>query len=225
MLPFDALVTCLVMAGVVSYWAAGRGRRGWIGWLGVGVCAGLASLTKPFVGVPLVVLLAVHALFVERGQATLGRRLFGILLGILALAAVAGPWYAAQARKHPAFANETFRKNLVERVTRQVSANRSHVQKLEAETKAYLKAGDRTTAAKFALELQKAKEEMAANEQQRKKYLPQLASGKVLGGWGLTEPGSGSDAGAAQARAVRHGDRWRLSGTKTFITQGSAGQI
>ena len=57
-------------------------------------------------------------------------------------------------------------RGLVERVTRQVSANRSHVQRLEAETKAYLKAGDRTTAAKFALELQKAKEEMAANDQQ-----------------------------------------------------------
>src|SRR5580704_6755096 len=57
-------------------------------------------------------------------------------------------------------------RGLVERVTRQASANRSHVQKLEAETKAYLKAGDRATAAKFALELQKAKEELAANEQQ-----------------------------------------------------------
>ena len=57
-------------------------------------------------------------------------------------------------------------RGLVERVTRQVGANRSHVQKLEAETKAYLKAGDRTTAAKFALELQKAKTELAANEQQ-----------------------------------------------------------
>src|SRR3954451_16273981 len=57
-------------------------------------------------------------------------------------------------------------RGLVERVTRQVAANRSHVQKLEAETKAYLKAGDRTTAAKFALEMQKAKEDLAANEQQ-----------------------------------------------------------
>src|SRR5687768_645658 len=57
-------------------------------------------------------------------------------------------------------------RGLVERVTRQVAANRSHVQKLEAETKAYLKAGDRTTAAKFALELQKAKEELATNEGQ-----------------------------------------------------------
>jgi phage shock protein A len=57
-------------------------------------------------------------------------------------------------------------RGLVERVTRQVAANRSHVQKLEAETKAYLKAGDRTTAAKFALELQKAKGELASNESQ-----------------------------------------------------------
>jgi phage shock protein A len=57
-------------------------------------------------------------------------------------------------------------RGLVERVTRQVSANKSHVTKLEAETKAYLKAGDRATAAKFALELQKAKSELAANAQQ-----------------------------------------------------------
>lgn len=57
-------------------------------------------------------------------------------------------------------------RGLVERVTRQVTTNRSHVHKLEAETKAYLKAGDRATAAKFALELQKAKEELTANEQQ-----------------------------------------------------------
>jgi phage shock protein A len=57
-------------------------------------------------------------------------------------------------------------RGLVERVTRQVNANKSHVQKLEAETKAYLKVGDRTTAAKFALELQKAKEELASNEGQ-----------------------------------------------------------
>jgi phage shock protein A len=57
-------------------------------------------------------------------------------------------------------------RGLVERVTRQVAANRSHMQKLEAETKAYLKAGDRTTAAKFALEMQKAKEELASNENQ-----------------------------------------------------------
>jgi phage shock protein A len=57
-------------------------------------------------------------------------------------------------------------RGLVERVTRQVAANKSHVQKLEAETKAYLKAGDRATASKFALELQKAKGELATNEGQ-----------------------------------------------------------
>lgn len=57
-------------------------------------------------------------------------------------------------------------RGLVERVTRQVLANRTHVQKLEAQTKAYLKVGDRVTAAKFALEMQKAKGDLAANEQQ-----------------------------------------------------------
>jgi phage shock protein A len=55
---------------------------------------------------------------------------------------------------------------LVERVTRQVTTGRDHVKKLEAETKAYLKAGQRDSAAKFALEMQKAKKELAANEQQ-----------------------------------------------------------
>jgi phage shock protein A len=57
-------------------------------------------------------------------------------------------------------------RGLVERVSRQVAANKAHMQKLEAETKAYLKAGDRATAAKFALELQKAKAELAANDNQ-----------------------------------------------------------
>ena len=46
---------------------------------------------------------------------------------------------------------------------------------------------------------------LAGNEAQRKKYLPRLASGQALGGWGLTEPGSGSDAGAARTRAVPRG--------------------
>lgn len=57
-------------------------------------------------------------------------------------------------------------RGLVERVARQVTAGRSHTSKLEAEIKAYLKAGDRETASKFALELQKAKKELAANEEQ-----------------------------------------------------------
>jgi len=57
-------------------------------------------------------------------------------------------------------------RGLVERVKRQAAAGRAHVKKLEAETKAYLKAGERETAAKFALELQKAKQELGANEEQ-----------------------------------------------------------
>jgi len=55
---------------------------------------------------------------------------------------------------------------LVERVNRQVASNGSHVQKLEAQIKAYLKAGERETAAKFALELEKAKKELATNQEQ-----------------------------------------------------------
>src|SRR5262245_25681778 len=66
---------------------------------------------------------------------------------------------------------------------------------------------------------------LAANEAQKQKYLPRLATGKALGAWGLTEPGSGSDAGAARTRAVRKGKGWVISGTKTFITQGSVGEI
>jgi phage shock protein A len=57
-------------------------------------------------------------------------------------------------------------RGLVERVTRQVQSNKAHASQLEAQTKAYLKAGDRVTAAKFALELQKAKGELATNEGQ-----------------------------------------------------------
>lgn len=64
---------------------------------------------------------------------------------------------------------------------------------------------------------------LAGNEAQKQRYLPALARGEKLGGWGLTEPGSGSDAGAARTRAVRDGDGWLLTGTKTFITQGSVG--
>jgi phage shock protein A len=57
-------------------------------------------------------------------------------------------------------------RGLVERVTRQVVANRTQVQQLEAQTKAYLKAGDRTTAAKFALQMQKAKGDLETNQAQ-----------------------------------------------------------
>ncbi|HTW45764.1 MAG TPA: acyl-CoA dehydrogenase [Acidobacteriaceae bacterium] len=59
---------------------------------------------------------------------------------------------------------------------------------------------------------------LAGNEDQRRKYVPKLASGEWLGAWGLTEPGSGSDASAARTTAVRKGDNWVLNGNKTFIT-------
>jgi len=61
---------------------------------------------------------------------------------------------------------------------------------------------------------------IAGNEEQKRKYLPKLASGEFIGCWGLTEPGSGSDAGSARMTAVRKGKSWVLNGTKTFITNG-----
>jgi alkylation response protein AidB-like acyl-CoA dehydrogenase len=61
---------------------------------------------------------------------------------------------------------------------------------------------------------------IAANEEQKRKYLPKLASGEFIGAWGLTEPGTGSDAGSARMTAVRKGRNWVLNGTKTFITNG-----
>ena len=61
---------------------------------------------------------------------------------------------------------------------------------------------------------------LAGTEQQRRKYVPLLASGEWLGAWGLTEPGSGSDAVGARTIAVKKGDRWVLNGNKTFITNG-----
>ncbi len=66
---------------------------------------------------------------------------------------------------------------------------------------------------------------LAGDEQQKRKYVPRLASGEWLGAWGLTEPGSGSDAGSARMSAVRKGDRWVLNGNKTFITNGHYADI
>jgi alkylation response protein AidB-like acyl-CoA dehydrogenase len=63
------------------------------------------------------------------------------------------------------------------------------------------------------------------NDAQKKKYLPKLASGEWLGAWGLTEPGSGSDASGLKTTAVRKGDKWVLNGAKMFITQGTVGQV
>jgi alkylation response protein AidB-like acyl-CoA dehydrogenase len=61
------------------------------------------------------------------------------------------------------------------------------------------------------------------NEQQKRRYVPDLASGRALGAWGLTEPGSGSDSGGLKTIADRDGDDWVLNGSKSFITQGSVG--
>ena len=60
---------------------------------------------------------------------------------------------------------------------------------------------------------------------QRAKYVPLLASGRVLGGFGLTEPGAGSDAGGTATTAVDKGDHFVLTGSKVFITHAGVGEI
>jgi alkylation response protein AidB-like acyl-CoA dehydrogenase len=59
----------------------------------------------------------------------------------------------------------------------------------------------------------------------REAYLPRLARGEMLGAWGLTEPGSGSDAAALRTRAELHGNEWVLNGEKAFITNASVGGV
>ncbi len=66
---------------------------------------------------------------------------------------------------------------------------------------------------------------LMGTEEQKKKYLEPLASGKVIGAWGLTEPGAGSDAGSTKTTALRDGNEWVLNGTKNFITHASVGGI
>jgi len=61
--------------------------------------------------------------------------------------------------------------------------------------------------------------------EQKKKYVPLLATGKVLGGFGLTEPGAGSDAGGTKTVAVDQGDHYVLNGSKIFITHAGVGEI
>ncbi len=63
------------------------------------------------------------------------------------------------------------------------------------------------------------------NEEQRKKYIPKLASGEWIGAWGLTEANTGSDAGNMQCTATKDGDSWVLNGTKNWITHGKSGQV
>lgn len=63
------------------------------------------------------------------------------------------------------------------------------------------------------------------SDAQKRRYVPLLASGKVLGGFGLTEPEAGSDAASTKTTAIRRGDRYVLNGTKRFITHGGVGEI
>src|SRR5215207_244634 len=62
-------------------------------------------------------------------------------------------------------------------------------------------------------------------EEQRRRYVPLLASGQVLGGFGLTEPGAGSDAGGTATTAADKGDHYLLNGSKIFITHAGVGEI
>ncbi len=63
------------------------------------------------------------------------------------------------------------------------------------------------------------------NEEQRKKWLPKLASGEWIGAWGLTEHNTGSDAGAMSTTAVEDGDHYIINGAKNFITHGISAEV
>jgi len=63
------------------------------------------------------------------------------------------------------------------------------------------------------------------SDEQRRRWIPRLASGEWIGAWGLTEPGSGSDAAAAATQAQRVDGGWVLNGTKAFCTHGSVGDV
>ena len=64
-----------------------------------------------------------------------------------------------------------------------------------------------------------------ANEEQKQKYLPKLASAEWIGAWGLTEPNTGSDAGNMRTVAVKDGDYYIINGAKNFITHGKSGDV
>lgn len=64
-----------------------------------------------------------------------------------------------------------------------------------------------------------------ASEEQKRKYLPKLATAEWIGAWGLTEPNTGSDAGNMKTTAVRDGDEWVINGAKNFITHGNSGDV
>src|SRR4051812_4109689 len=64
-----------------------------------------------------------------------------------------------------------------------------------------------------------------ANEEQKKRWLPKLATAEWLGAWGLTEPNTGSDAGNMKCTATKDGDKWVINGTKNWITHGKSGDV
>jgi alkylation response protein AidB-like acyl-CoA dehydrogenase len=66
---------------------------------------------------------------------------------------------------------------------------------------------------------------LGGNDEQKKKWLPRLTSGEWIGAWGLTEPGSGSDASGMRTTAVKDGHEWVLNGTKNFITNATYANI
>ncbi|MFN8397264.1 MAG: acyl-CoA dehydrogenase family protein [Bacteroidia bacterium] len=63
------------------------------------------------------------------------------------------------------------------------------------------------------------------SEEQKRKYLPKLATGEWIGAWGLTEPNTGSDAGNMRTTAVRDGNGWRINGAKNFITHAISADV
>lgn len=63
------------------------------------------------------------------------------------------------------------------------------------------------------------------NEEQKKKWIPKLASGEWIGAWGLTEHNTGSDAGGMATTAVKEGDYWIINGAKNFITHAISGEV
>jgi len=65
----------------------------------------------------------------------------------------------------------------------------------------------------------------SGSDEQKKKYLPDLAAGKMLAGFGLTEPAAGSDAGNIKTTAVKDGDHYVLNGVKHFITNGGVAKF
>src|SRR5262245_16807150 len=66
---------------------------------------------------------------------------------------------------------------------------------------------------------------MFGTEEQKRRFLPKLLDGEVLGAWGLTEAGAGSDAAGMRTTAVRQGQCWSVTGAKTFITDGRSGGV